>query len=360
MRWNLTDIAHIVVVGLVDNPQAWLDGVGSPWSPPGLEDMSAAFKNNFIHVFGDRIKHHPCDASIVTPRNTYRAIQIASFAVRQTMAEIPIRYNAYSIITVTVPEEIKTLRQVEQDIIASITPPATSWKLTERDPLAISTMFPFPQVTNLVEQSRTVDGKPRIAVDVRAFSPIDENTVCAASIQAFYTMAGTCLVEIEHIQSAIHIGHGDKKLIIEAEDEILHVRAMLANIKRRFFSNSQTYNPRRREYCETISESYRLRQRMDWHNDLNDDFEKVLSIHATHIQELSSKKTARILFILTAFTVASGLFFGLFTMNSETDIIRNGMGGVITFKVVPPLLFAIGCLLITILATLYWPLDRKK
>lgn len=342
--------AYVMFTGDVADAQAWLAGVPAPVGDARLTDLTTAFKKNFARLFGEEARSRDLSLPVVVNGATFRATGATSLAVTEAAyQDIAVRFNVYCIVRVEPPAGMTNPREIEAALIAAVTPPADEWKSKDRDPDRIRALYPIDEVTQLLAASK------KFSVEVRAIEEFDDNTIASCAIYAYYILGGYSLVEIEHAQIGLELKAGPAKHLRDAQNMIVGLRIKLANTRRRFLSISQAYNPLRREFCETVMEQFRLRRRAQWHDELNAEFERALAVLAAQAQARSAELTGRILFLLTAFTVLSGLFFGLFQIDLESEVARSGPLALIDPRLVTPLAVSIAALIMLYAAAAFWP-----
>jgi len=352
--------AYIIVLTKVTDPRAWFAGVEADEGSASLVDMSSAFKKNFISAFGTVLKHRKVTDDFQLDGIKLTLTDIISLPVLLDASALDVRYNTISVIRVIDHTGVADLTNVEARLIRELAAHQNDWLRVERDGDKIKSLFRYQEITSALDSALTISGSRRLAADVRTYEEVDENILCSMSIQAFYTFAGSCLVSIEALQSDLSVEDVTDAEYSEIVEEIYALRLMLANFNRMFMTSSQSYSTVRREFCEMVSNTYRLRERLAWHNSINGDYETIAVAAQAKAQRRSADLLGTILFVLTIFTVFSGTFFGVFSLNPEAEVIRNGLRALVDSRYILPIFLSCSALVAALGASWLWSRLRSK
>lgn len=135
-------------------------------------------------------------------------------------------------------------------------------------------------------------------------------------------------------------------------------KVRLHKLHRLFLGRSQSYIGDVRNLCEYLIDVYRLRVRHQWHRDVVNDEANHISFLLARKRERSNAYVAKVLFILTCFTVFGSVFFGFLQYSDNSVIVDSG----VTVLLNPGLLFPflISSVVLLILLALGLASGRKK
>ena len=356
----MTKIAYIIVLTKVHDPRAWFSALYSGEGSASLVDMSSAFKKNFVATFGKILKHRKIIDELKLDGFELTVTDIISLPVLLDSAEMEVLYNTISVVRLIDHTGTYDFSEIEAELIGELAAHQNNWLNVERDKNKIRSLLPYQEIELALDNTITVAGHRRLGADVRTYEEIDENILCSMSIQAFYTFAGSCLVNIEAIQSNLSVTEVADAEYSDIVENIYSLRLMLANFNRMFMTSSQSYNTVRREFCEMVSNTYRLRERLVWHKSVNADYETIAVAAQAKNQRRSADVLSTILFVLTIFTVFSGTFFGVFSINPEAEVVRNGLQTLVDSRYIVPILLSFSALIVALTASWLWSYLRRR
>lgn len=343
---------YAVVTARLPDCESWFSQIDAPASPPPLPTFSSQFIDNLTQVFGREIRHAEIDEPVSFGDTELRYTDMLALRLPSDSEDFPRPYNAILVFRADASQLIDPERTA-QHVIDSLAPDAAEEALKSRSRTKALSISASPTLAAMLDQAEA------LSYEVRSLDDLDARPSTLCCLYAFYITAGYALVATEHEQISFDAETSDAMGSVKRRAGVVKIRLQLANIQRRFLTISQSFSLQRRDQCETIISQFRIRKRIAWQSALNSEYETVITSQSSIQQERMAKRTNRFLLALTLFTVVSGLFFGLFALDSDTEVAERGLLALMNQAYLQPLLFTLIVLLVTTILIVLWP-DRRK
>jgi len=317
--------------------------------------MTTAFRRNFATIVGEACK--------TAPGQTHFSSASCQYDIRRTRVfklpeheRVPYRFNFYAVHEVAFTCQGDTplsSAEIQADLLAILSP-KLDYSTGELDVARAAETFGEDWVMP------AAGGIAASSVECWIPDTGEDEYDINALLFLFYVIAGYGLVLLEQSQLDIRLIDADLGREKTFAPKLLKSRLQITNINRLFLTRSQSPFALVRQRCEALIEQYRLRLRHDWLREIYDDISTTYELYLREKDSRSSRIISRILFALTAFTVLSGLFFGLFELNSESPIATQGPRALGDPIYLPPLLISLVALVILVALVTLWPQGKQR
>lgn len=350
-----TGTAYILVCANLADADAHFASLDLESEHIDLWMMTTAFRRNFATVVGDVCKSAPGQGQFSSASCQYKIRRTRVYKLPDH-ERVPYRFNFYAVHEVTFTCQGDTplsSTEIQADLL-SILSPKLDYSTGELDVVRAAEAFGEDWVMPAVDR---ISGS-----SVECWIPDTENDAYGIDAQLFlfYVIAGYGLVFLEQSQLDIHLIGTDLGSDKTFAPRLLKSRLHITNINRLFLTRSQSPFALIRQRCEALIDQYRLRSRHDWLREIYDDISTTYELYLREKDSRGSRIISRILFALTAFTVLSGLFFGLFELNNESPIATEGPRALGDPIYLPPLLISLVALVILVALVTFWPQGNKR
>lgn len=330
-----------------DEPQKWFDGIPQPAEPAPLMGYTRTWKRHFRSVFGNEFKNLPVDYRLDADGHAFRVVEALALHIPPSIHDDVFRYNGVIVLRIAALDEALAPSDEEgQEITRHIYQRFMTGRIgddgpEDYTPESVIKAMPLDFLRHALERQTDFSIEMR-HIDDRTGQPTG-----TAFSYAYYITAGYGMVHVEHRQ--IDLVHSrDSMSSSDVAAETARIRKRLSFLRCVFFTRSQSYLLLRRAQCEEIMEQFRLRDRFRWHAELNSDFESIALAESSARRERLARRTNRVIFLLTAFTVISGTFFGFFSLAEDADILKRGIAALADIRLVPVLFLALAILVVTL------------
>jgi hypothetical protein len=321
--------------------------------PIDLGRMTRSFKDNLRCVMLDRTKHREIAKKLDFGGHAV-TLQSEHVFSKKPCDSLPDRFNFFVLFRFE-HDDVARSGAAREAIIDGLTPRSEQSRLSEIDVERVRQLFP-------ARTAALFDGLQDSEATFEVWLPPAEAQQMPElpALFTYYTIAGYSLVQLENNQITLDIGISKVLKKEFLADQIIINSVYITNITRRFLSLSQSPSPNIRSVCNQLIEHYRLRGRIEW---ITDVFERISSLFEviTHkTQSRAALVTQRILLTLTAFTVLSGIFFGIFQITNDSPVVKSGLWELTNPSYIPALLLSAACLLLIFLVAFLWPQSGRQ
>jgi hypothetical protein len=315
-----------------------------------IADMSEAFKLNYLRTFNNKVTHYQHHSKHIVSGTPFAITDTFFLTTLPQNGELPDLYSHFAVLRISA-DNLPDLVTIERELLGILTTAdgpdlrfEGKYLLDLVDTPALRLFLDSEHVENIIYEAKILEEQT--------------DTIKIAILKSFYEMCGLILVSIEKQQMLRNIPILDSNVDSSVFSSIATEWLTLYNLNRRFLTRSQSYVQQNREICEKIIEMYRLRLRSEGQKRLNEEASQYLAFLIEKRRGQNAEITAKMLFILTCFTIVASIFFGFLQTQEEAPILKRGLEVLSNFSLLYPLFLGMCTLGVLLLFGWLWPTRR--